>query len=149
MAVDRHERDELAAAIRSYMRCEIDNHRFDELIAERYWNDPLCQALALALWVFYDDLSEHHFDRLGYENAGPFMQRWEALLRTDLDFDEPARRKELADSGLCSPGFWGGLRDLFFGFRPGFFTKPWWPLPSPEAWEELGVPYVSPTPRPE
>lgn len=142
MAFDREEREALASAIRSYMRCEIDNFRFDELLRDRDWNDELCWKLSFALWHFYCDTRRHHFDRPGCEYDASVFSRWEALLHTDLDFATPERLRDMELLCPRRPGFWGAIQDFVYGRGRNDF----WPLASPEAWEALGIPYV---PRPE
>jgi hypothetical protein len=142
MSVDIDSRRIVCEAIHAYVNDEIDNFRFDDILGECHTSDGLCNAIIGALWYFYDDCTRCHFPKhwKSAEAQAPYLERWERLLQTSIDFDE-AERARVVLNAPSRPGIWGKVNDLFYGKRPGFASNPFWPLSSSEEWSALGIPY--------
>jgi hypothetical protein len=146
MAVDIESRQRIGDAIRSYLNNEIDNFRFDDVLGECHSSDRLVNAIIESLWFLYDDCTRSHFRDNAAAAAAltPCLERWEHLLRSRVDFDEPDRERCLL-SRPPRPGLWGKVNDWFYGLRPSFATNRFWPLSSAAEWNELGIPFDAPT----
>lgn len=140
MAVDTESRRTISRAIHSYLDNEIDNFRFDDILCECRTSDGLVNAIVETLWFFYDDCTRSHFrDNVKVANGrAPWLERWERLLQTDIDFDQPERKGVLITRPPRS-GIWGKVNDLFYGLRPSFASNKFWPLSSADEWNQLGI----------
>jgi hypothetical protein len=149
MAVDFESRRKVSDAIRSYLNNEIDNFRFDDVLGECQTSDGLVNATIESLWFLYDDCTRSHFrDNAASAELTASFARWERLLRSSVDFDEPERKRCLLERPP-RPGLWGKINDLFYGLRPGFATNQFWPFSSAVEWAELGIPFDAPTETPK
>lgn len=146
MAIDIESRQRISGAIRSYLNREIDNFRFDDILCECRTSDGLINAIIDSLWYLYDDCTRSRFRNNEAAAAiSPLLKRWEQLLLTNIDFDEPLR-KDVMLTRPQRPGIWGKANDFFYGRRPGFASNPFWPLTSAAEWENLGIAFEVETP---
>jgi len=84
---DRHARDRMMKAIRSYMSEEITAFQFDEALSEATagTNDRTVQAVGRALWFHYDDCKDHRI--VASKEEWDYFNRLLLLLASDGQFE--------------------------------------------------------------
>ena len=138
--VDVVARSRLCNAFHCYLKGEIDNFQFDDILCETSSQDVLCKEIIHNAWYFYDDCTRQKCnpDKLPRRFNVDFLMRWFKVLQTEIDFDCPERKAVLCPPALHS-GLLSVLTNFIFGKRPPFVSNFYWPFSSCAEWESIGV----------
>lgn len=135
--INRDARNQMAEALRSYMREQITAFQLDDAItaATDAGNDETVRQIGRTLWYFYDDLKDHKV--VADKGTWDLFNRMLLLLESDEELEATDRRVHWHPLQLVGAGLFGWF--MVLAWRAGFenlivYTLPFGPPSLLLAW---------------